>query len=1840
MKRRKVEIVISGATGRFPSSANLEEFKENLFNSVDMVTEDDKRWPVGLWNLPGRNGKMPNMDRFDREFFAISESDVLFIDPQERLLLEATYEAIVDAGVDPESLKGSNTGFFYGSCFQETHCQFDDPTMTPAKIRTLVTRVSRHFKLRGPIVQTDTACGSSFSALAEAFTAMRAGVCDQIICAGSNTLFRPRVSLQFRDLKMIAKDGKCKCLDSGANGYVRSEACVVFLLQKKEDAKRIYCTILNAKSNSDGYKVEGITFPSINGQKRLVGQVYKEVAIDPSSINYIEAHVTGTKAGDPVEMNAMYDVICTNKTPQNPLYVGCLKSNMGHTEGASGLCALAKACIIFQTRLIPPNLHFISPNLNIKGLVDGKMIPVNQVTPFTGSLIPVNCFGFGGANVHVLAEAFDRPSPDIRITQPIPRIIPVAGRTSDSVTYIYQQLSTKQDQYLTRNFLSILTDFSNIPPERGMSVRGYAVVTEKGGKYVITPHPPERVKKLPIAMTFVDAEECTATFKELQKIDVFAEAIRDMETILKTRVEGNFNGTTEAKIQRILQSVAVQIGLVDILFSLGVQPESITGKGTGILAAAYAEDCLSAEEAILSAYHYSIHTSTGTSNGMTNGAMVNGITCKGSNYSGKEFSSLKESLESLIILPKRMSKQFMSAMNCKATNCKPATLTGDLLARMLSSSNTGKDNSVKSSSILEFEVGPSFAIKQVKAPGYDDSSPLMNLLNSIGKIYMNGSKTRVARLYPLVVYPLPSSTASLSSLIKWNHEVCYPLAPFLVQSTSYYFQTSRDMMFHFDRRHPEDAFLFDHKIDGRVLFPATGYLMMAWTAFAKLNNFCVYDCPIEFRDVSFERATVMSPTETKLTIRINEDNGGFVIKEGENLVARGSVRFLSKGAPYQEPIAARLNPPPSDLIQMESKDLYREFRIRGYDYGQYFQGLNNSRSDGRSGSLIWRDVLAKSFKESMSLETDEEQSQLWLRSWITFSDAMFQLLLLSQADVSRNLFVPRKVESVICFPEVLRTNINDSPKYLDSMTLSEASNLTAYADPDENLVWVRGLIIKGLKTSLLKRRAQYVRHKKYYYAPNIETATLDNPDDIKRVQKYYEEVVSLARRINKGEMDPFLETSVDLEDDRHSLLRLLVHKLKGGKVDPSLIYVGKDLLIGRTDDDWFFPEHFLKPHLEKLVYNCVEGSGMKVDVLEWNPDLHKSYFLLTKVVQSYADESLLYDQTVFNYTLVHPNPSHLDPGVAGSIKEIIEMKKGPMDIPTSHLIIYRCPEETGGITDHETLFQQFFSMTHESGFLLIVAKDNVVNRDLEQVLVKLGVQQHSTTPTEKLVETAVRKGFTPISQKTLLGDVLPLKTILFKKKSTDPSSLKHVQLSVGLTNHFDWLPKMRERLTDLKADQSMRLWLTPDFDSKVTPMAPKEKATGLLGFVKSLRLEPGYDRVRLLIDLEEEGAANIHNSKYGEMLENDLVYNIWGGEKRGWLQYEHLSMPRQVHEDPCLKQAMEHAYLKTMKAGDLSSFFWVQADYASVDPCQIATVYYAPLNFRDIMFATGRLSPEAIPGIPPQVSQDSILGLEFAGTDCNGNRVMGVVPYKALATSVVMSDLDLVWPVPKGWTMEEASTVPCVYATAYYALIIRGNLMEGESVLIHAGAGGVGLAAISIALSKKCRVFTTVGSSQKRQYLLKEFPQLSSSDIFYSRDTTFEDDILKATNGEGVDVILNSLAEEKLQAGLRCLAPNARFLEIGKVDFIQDNPLYTAQEMDGNRSFHGVLLDSLFKYSENDHFPQKLLDEKRQLRRLVLQGIEDGTVRPLRRTIFDKEKLRKPSGSCHLGSTLERWSSK
>lgn len=264
--------------------------------------------------------------------------------------------------------------------------------------------------------------------------------------------------------------------------------------------------------------------------------------------------------------------------------------------------------------------------------------------------------------------------------------------------------------------------------------------------------------------------------------------------------------------------------------------------------------------------------------------------------------------------------------------------------------------------------------------------------------------------------------------------------------------------------------------------------------------------------------------------------------------------------------------------------------------------------------------------------------------------------------------------------------------------------------------------------------------------------------------------------------------------------------------------------------------------------------------------------------------------------------------------------------------------------------------------------------------------------------------------------------------------------------------------------------------------------------------------------------------------------------------------------------------------------------------------------YSDIMMASGKLSADTLPG--DMTEQECVLGFEYCGRDTQGRRIMGVVVTQAMATSVII-DPGFAWVVPDKWTMEEASTVPCVYATSYYALYVRGNLKPGESVLIHAGSGGVGQASIALCLHAGCKVFTTVGSKEKRQFLKKRFPELTDRQIGNSRDASFEQMILSETQGKGVDIVLNSLAGDLLQASIRCLAQDGRFLEIGKFDMSQNTAVGMSMFLK-NTSFHGVLLDALSVYGTA---------EKKQLWKLMDEGLKNGAIRPLPVAVFNEQQV-------------------
>jgi fatty acid synthase len=288
-------------------------------------------------------------------------------------------------------------------------------------------------------------------------------------------------------------------------------------------------------------------------------------------------------------------------------------------------------------------------------------------------------------------------------------------------------------------------------------------------------------------------------------------------------------------------------------------------------------------------------------------------------------------------------------------------------------------------------------------------------------------------------------------------------------------------------------------------------------------------------------------------------------------------------------------------------------------------------------------------------------------------------------------------------------------------------------------------------------------------------------------------------------------------------------------------------------------------------------------------------------------------------------------------------------------------------------------------------------------------------------------------------------------------------------------------------------------------------------------------------------------------------------------------------------------------------------------------VGYCALNFKDIMLASGKL-PSEVGGIFHDTP-----GFEFSGIRVkDGRRVMGL-GVRTLATKVILPSGNVpVWKVPDHWSLEEAATVPLVYLTVYLSLIIRARLKPGEKILIHCGSGGVGMAAINLALSLKCEVFTTAGNDEKRNFIRETFPEVKEDHISSSRDTSFERLIRQQTNGHGVDVVLNSLPGNLLLAGLRALAMHGRFIEIGKLDMVQDNPIGMANFLK-DISIHGVELTTTLL---------KNIKETARLYRLFKKGIKAGVVKPLNRTVFGlhqvEDAFRFMSQAKHIGKVLIR----
>ncbi|PTB70126.1 hypothetical protein BBK36DRAFT_1107986 [Trichoderma citrinoviride] len=1192
-------IAVVGLGCRFPGSSNspsklwelicdkkdiLKKIPLDRFNADGYFHEDGER--QGLMNVKHAYTLDEDIRAFDASFFKTNAREAEAMDPQQRLLLETVYEALESGGFSMGDLQGSDTCVYVGSMTGDYHeMLMRDPQDMPKYMATgtarsiLSNRISYCFDWHGPSMTIDTACSSSLVAVHEAVQALRMGTSKVACAAGANLILGPEMMISESKLHMLSPTGRSRMWDAAADGYARGEGFGVVILktlsQAVADKDNIHCIIRETGVNSDG-RTNGITLPSSESQTALIRQTYARAGLDwnKDRCQYFEAHGTGTPAGDPIEARAIHDAFFPSKTTtgtDDVLYVGSVKTVVGHLEGCAGIAGLIKASEAVRRGVIPPNMLFEKLNPAIAPYYNNLQVPQQPIpwpalkegTPRRAS---VNSFGFGGTNAHAIIESYDADKARPVVPQP-ESIIPTPLVLSAASTSTLKRMVANTRDFLLSNKLTPLQDVLFTLSERRSQ---HAVRATFSG------YSRERlIEKLQIALdddswtgTTVEAEMAeprilgvftgqgaqwpTMGREILKSSHVASETLQKLQDSLDSLpdppswtlkdqilVDKSTSRLSEAAVAQPL-CTAVQIMLVDLLLLAGVKFNVVVGHSSGEIGAAYAAGMISAEEAIRIAYYRGVHAKLARGNNGKPGAMMAvGLSydeasdfCE-QNFSGRidvaasnapasvTLSGDKDAVqEAQAIFQERgtfarllqvdtayhsshmipCSEPYMESLAaCDIRPKQPregctwfSSVYGDRMEGDMIDALTGeywKDNMVNPvlfSMAVELaangelpcdvvlEVGPHPALKAPFSQTYKQTVgtelPYQGVL-SRGKHDVESISEALGFLWSR----LGTSGTNLGAFSKaFNPEfspqlTALPAYPW-DHSQSFWKESRKSRNFRSkpNARHPllgdrstedidqsmvwrnilrleELPWLDGHKVEGQVIYPAAGYLVMALESSNSLTLGAGREVElIELYDVEIGNAIPLSDespgVETIFTLKPAKPNGDAITAEwacyspaGDNAPwrcnASGSVRVVFGDIDGDDEPLPRRVAPVASLSSVETERFYTSLTEIGLNYTGPFRALQ-----------------AIERKSGMSTSTVTQRSELPTIIHPAILDAAFQSLFAAFCwpgdGTLRGPFVPTRLQKL----RIVNKRIVESARELvvDSyITESSAQNLTA-----------------------------------------------------------------------------------------------------------------------------------------------------------------------------------------------------------------------------------------------------------------------------------------------------------------------------------------------------------------------------------------------------------------------------------------------------------------------------------------------------------------------------------------------------------------------------------------------------------------------------------------------------------------------------------------------------------------------------------------------------------------------------------------------------------------------------
>ncbi|MXZ49611.1 MAG: SDR family NAD(P)-dependent oxidoreductase [Rhodobacteraceae bacterium] len=1849
----------------------------------------------------------------DHKFFGISHNEFINLDPQARMLLTKSWQAIEHAGWTLNELHNSKTGVFVGSQtpaaanYREMY-GVSEYTAPVASLAMLANRISYHFNLMGTSMTCCTACSAGLSALHTALNAIRNGDCDQALVGAVNFLGIGRLSCSFSQMGIISPDGVCRSFDAEANGYMRSEGAFVYALKPlsvaENDGDQIYAVIESTALNTAGSADESmglapgrtITAPTIHSQKNLMQEAAIRAGRKLVEFDYIEAHATGTEVGDAIEGNAIAEAY-GGQDRDVPLRVSSVKSNIGHMEAAAFHGALLKVILMMKHRTFAPTSH----NFVIRNpAIDFHSCPMDvqiecEEFPERETVFGINSFGFGGANGHCVVSEYRPKTPkqwSIPLAPADSVMIPVSARNTEALTSVVGDLrklinesrpdlytlagnlSTRRTHFAYRTAFTVnncqeLIDILDTFPDNQQT----AIVDENNDR---------------LAMVFTgQGAQWQGCGRELYDANpVFRRVIDTIDDLWRTHSsfslrDACFNAKQSHLDEcELAQPVTfmLQCAILELLKTWGVYPDCVIGHSSGEVAAAYATGALSLEDATHLVYVRStLQQRTAQSGrllaisldlagveGLLNemdiafrpkdhGSVTVEIACENS-PANTVICGLESNLRPLMdeldsrniqhgLLPgniafhssamdkikKDVLDQLSFLDNRSFTFDAPmiSSVTGELATTLNSGywwSNIRKKvrfSAAMASAVGMYdprcvlEIAPHSSLQPVisqclgatrhqveSIPSFERASDSRTDFGQmLGRLYMSGINLDFDAQYPkpkpIAAHLPPYPLAGIRNVHRFKDEeftlkrgpsVDGPLVGRRIQYDHPLFEnllSSGNL-----------PWLLDHKAQGIAIMPAAGYIEMILEAidgrpaFFEMVEF-LQPCPIP--DTPVRLQTQLLPIDEV------DDEFDFTIStksfepDANSIIhCRGKVKLIDP-QPIEE---TKMNLVEVDLSQFDScpYPTGEEFYVRtsavlgdAFEYGPDFQSVKRIAENGNSGELI------------IDIDVDKDFWTLGREEGFVFSpnqlDGGLQSLLHNLMICIDVFSMPMRMERVtfLCpptspdmrcvvdLPWNVKIQIDEFGHRTVPMGENSSGRLSFYDGATGKLtLYIDNYSCSHTHTRLSElesNKHQVVWQKKFL-------TTITQPEQLDDGSISYESLYAALL----GE-DSIRNCRIVEFAGQKSPEKTIFNKFR--KCMDKVQSASEYWLIG--DNESCTNELFNALQSRKIVvrFQHLEQENMNsIDLSQGLLRQHAADLIIVDLEKGRIED----DSWQFWEKIATP----------GGLVLLINPPRG---VPSAEgwtlvskyrdAVLLRVPE---------LLYQKGY-LDKKPGVQWIFGESDSLARSWSDILIGSEYIQMDVWNHEER--------FKDVDWLTAPD----LKEVdIFCGKNTPPHDLTGAKFVSWLIDFVNALVRHRAG----KVSETCRLTV---ITRKAAMQVEDLRGCAVWGAIRSMAAEviPEAMIDFCLVDISDPEDLNcLAWLKSVSLREREVAIRNeqpWVPRFVGIKQVEAL-VP--VNEDPTYRLLLK-------QPGQLSGL-WIQTvthNEPGPDDLEIE-VKAIGLNFRDIMVTLDML--------PPMGYERSAIGRDI-GMEASG-KVIGkgdnvtefnigdpvVLMHGGCIGNRIIVNRNHVFPKPDALTMHEAAASLSVYITAYYALIHLARLRKGMRVLIHSAMGGVGQAAMQLAQHVGAEIYTTAGTDEKRSRLMA----MGAKGAFDSHSHDWYDSLMADTNGEGVDVVLNSLAGRHIRLCLQSLRPGGWHCEIGKVDVYADSNL-GMRVIRKNLRFVTIDMDRL------------MLDDPLLSRTLCLSCLDllgQGHVKPLQINTYSfaeyEKAMRKMISGQHQGKLL------